>query len=109
MSHPVQDIRNIMSHPVQDIRNPLLQVLSPYHPKRLDSTGRRPGLPFGVLCVRLVHAAAVHRGGVWAGGGACALQISLPRHAGPSPMPSKIRKLFLVSFTDCQFCVNVFV
>ncbi len=71
-------------YPCQDIWNPVLQVLSPHHPERLDPTRGRPGLPFGVLRLRLLHAAALHRRGIRAGGGARPLQVSLPRYAASS-------------------------
>jgi hypothetical protein len=71
-------------YPCQDIRDPLLQVLSPHHPERLDPARERPGLPFGVLRLRLLHAAALNRRGIRAGGGSRPLQVSLPRYAASS-------------------------
>ena len=59
-------------------------MLSPHHPERLDPTRGRPGLPFGVLRLRLLHAAALHRRGIRAGGGARPLQVTLPRYAASS-------------------------
>ncbi len=73
-------------------------MLSPHHPERLDPTRGRPGLPFGVLRLRLLHAAALHRRGIRAGGGARPLQVSLPRYAASSRARAIAPDQFLFNF-----------